>query len=121
MNLASVLKFRFRKGTGVRKTTEFWPGNRAERTIIEVRDPWREQAIIEPDHQFGPHGDAATLAANQTHDVGRISTRRHEIDDCDGSARSFYRSFQDEGSATVLPRDTRLRFRGRQQPMAVFI
>ncbi len=55
--------------------------DRAQRPVLQARDPGHRAAVVEAQHQLHAHPHAPAVAAHQPHDVGVAAARRHEVDD----------------------------------------
>jgi Ca2+:H+ antiporter len=68
----------------------------AARIDERIGHPWHQRSVVEANDQFGPHNDAAALAAHEPHHVGILAARRHEIDHGRGAVRRLNLGFEDQ-------------------------
>ena len=96
------------------------PGNRSEGSVGQPADPGDGPSVVEPQHEFRVHLDAAAIASHQPDHVGVLASRRHEIDEGDDALTGLHRGFEDQGVIAIAARDARGLARGRNQPATVF-
>src|SRR6266702_1113363 len=94
-------------------------GDRQQRSVLAAAHPGNVYAEAKADHELHPHLDLATDAADQSHDIGRLAARRHEVDQRDGAGLCLKARFEDEGIAEIAARRTGDVLGGRNQPAAV--
>src|SRR4051794_7038152 len=95
-------------------------GDRAERSIVEPRDPGYERSVVEAEDQLHPHLDASLSPNDNSREVGRVTAQRHEVDDGDRALRRLEVGLEDERMLTIAPRDLRLRGTRRDLPPSMF-
>lgn len=94
--------------------------DRAYRVIVS-RYPRHDMAVIEPDGQIHPHRHRASQNANDSNDVGTLSTprNRHKVDHLDRSTLRYELAFENQRSAAIVAADTLHRRVGRDLPMSI--
>ncbi len=81
--------------------------DRAQRSVLEPRDPGHDGAIPEAQHQLAAHRDPPALADHQPDHVRMAAAQRHEIDEGDGALARFEARFEDQRAVAVAPRHAR--------------
>jgi hypothetical protein len=94
-------------------------GDCAPRVRCDVRNPRDRDAVAEADHQLGTHRDLATLAHDDTHQVGAVIARRHEVEDAHTAGRSRETRFENQRVVTIATRDFHICRLRHEQPATV--
>ncbi len=94
------------------------PGDRDAR-VVDLAHPGDDRAEVEPDHELRAHRHAAVQSLHDPHDVGRLATRRHEVDRADAALAGLVHGLEDQRVVAVASRRADDIARGREEPAAV--
>src|SRR5262249_7543722 len=82
--------------------------------------PRHDLPVIEADDQFHLHSYMAAQSFNDADDVRVLASRRHEIDQANGAARSFNFSFENQRLASIAAASCFNFFGRKETPMPIF-
>ncbi len=93
-------------------------GNR-DASIVDAPHPGDDMPVVEADDQLGPHRHSPRDPFHDADDIGRLSPRRHEVDDADAPLRRLVDRLQDQGQGPVAALAAANLRRRRQEPASM--
>lgn len=78
-------------------------GDGTQYAVFQPADPRDGTAIVEADHEFASHFDAAFNTDDNSYHVRRLAFRRHEIDQADTSFGIREGGLEDESALAISP------------------
>ena len=92
-----------------------------EQPFVAPPHPRDDRAVVEPDAQTHPHRDGPLDALDDAHDIRRLPTRRHEVDQADQAVLAHEFCLEDERVVSVSAPGGSDLARGHERPPAVLL